>query len=300
MNEITYRQAKRSDINRLMLLINTQYARKKSHAYFEWQFFDSPLPTALFVAIANKEIIGMFGLQKKILSNGLKIGQLIDLLILPRYRGRKIFSTLADKTINFFSDLDGISVLPNQNGMHACKKKLGMKNIAKIDTLFLDIGGFSLNNFLNRKNNILNQPNDRLIEFSKDEIWRKWRFGLCPEFKYKKISLDKNNFTIIKIFKDPKTKIKYGDIVDIKFIRNDENKFIELFKITAEKIFNDDISFITTWALPHTSTFKLLSILGFKSRAQERYFCLKIFDKKFNELYNINNWGLTQADTEML
>jgi N-acetylglutamate synthase-like GNAT family acetyltransferase len=291
---ITYRTAKKSDIGQLVNLMNGEYARQKNARYFLWQFFQPAQPSTLIVAIDNKKIIGMFGLQKKTLSNKAIVGELIDLLISPDYRDRGIFKTMADKALSKFKNLQAIVVFPNQAGKRACEKSLGMKTIAKIDSLILDTKNFQDHS---DKTNFDKKTINQLIQFKKTYAWRHWRYDLHPDYKYKKIIKDKNNFIIVKIFKDPLTKIKYGDIVDIK-----QEKITDLSILVAranDYFIKKNIKSITTWALPHTQIFQLFNKLGFKPLFQERFFCIKILNNKNKNLYNLNNWQLVQADAEI-
>ena len=140
---ITYRTAKKTDIGQLVNLMNSQYSRKKNARYSLWQFWQPAQPSTLIVALDNKKIIGMFGLQKKTLSNKIVVGQLIDLLIMPDYRGQGIFKTMADKALQKYKGLQALVVFPNQNGKRACEKNFGMKTLAKINNLVLDTKNFS-------------------------------------------------------------------------------------------------------------------------------------------------------------
>jgi N-acetylglutamate synthase-like GNAT family acetyltransferase len=291
---VTYRAAKKSDIGQLVNLMNGQYARQKNARYFLWQFFKPVQPSTLIVAINNKKIIGMFGIQKKILSNKVIVGQLIDLLILPDYRDRGIFKTMAGKALLRFKNLQAIIVFPNQNGKRACEKSLGMKTLAKIDSLILDTKNFQDHS---DKTNFDNKNISQLIQFKKTDTWRHWRYNLHPDYKYKKIIKNKDNFLIVKIFEDPLTKMKYGDIVDIK-----QKKITDLAILVAKAnnyFIKKNIKLITTWALPHTQISQFFKQLGFKPLSQERYFCVKVLKSKNKNLYDINNWQLVQADAEI-
>lgn len=291
---ITYRAAKKSDIGQLVKLMNSQYVRQKNARYFLWQFFLPTQPSTLIVALDDKKIIGMFGLQKKTLSNQMTVGQLIDLLILPEYRGQGIFKNMADKASAKFKNLQAIIVFPNQEGKHACEKNLGMKTIAKIDSLILDTKKKLLHS---AKIGISKKNTDRFVQLKKSGSWQNWRYDSHPNYKYKKIIKDKNNFLIVKIFTDPETRIRYGDIVNVK--QNNLKSLAVLIAKANDYFISKNIKTITTWALPHTQIFGFFMLLGFKPSPQERYFCLKVLDKKFNYLNDIKNWQLVQADAEI-
>lgn len=131
------RLATRADISNLVILQNVQYARKQTPEYFEWQFFSSYYPTICVAAWDNSRLVGMFGVQKRILTDGIICGHLIDLLIDAKYRGQGIFSRLCDYATTCFPDLQALTVLANLSGKNACVKSLGMTNITKLDDLIV-------------------------------------------------------------------------------------------------------------------------------------------------------------------
>ncbi|MFA4818137.1 MAG: GNAT family N-acetyltransferase [Parcubacteria group bacterium] len=292
---IHYRPANRADVDQLVSLMNEQYSRKKTAAYFEWQFFQSVLPTVLMIAEIDNKIIGMFGLQKKFLSNGACVGQLIDLLIAPKNRGQGIFGRLAEKTLSYCNDIQALAVFPNKNGKRACEKNLGMVTIAKIDNLKLT--NLKINNHIKKEN--CSQNNSQLVKLLKDDKWRNWRYNLHPEYSYKKILLDNGSIMMTKIFSDPQTKIQYGDIVETNLMADKFDDFQKLLKLSLTNFLQNDISVITTWALPHTYLYDFFKNCGFTGNLQERYFCLKIIDQDYNDLSDINNWDLAQIDAEI-
>jgi hypothetical protein len=296
-SQINIRQAKTSDIVQLVDLMNDQYGIKKNAAYFEWQFFNSPLTTGLSIAEIDDKIIGMFGLQIKSLNDGHKIGQLIDLLIDQDHRGMGIFKLLYENTLRSFDDLCALMVLSNQSGMNACVKKLDMTVLAKIDDLTLEIDAKSgKKDTPETKNNAKNDLD--LVNLSKTDAWKEWRFQKNPIYKYEEISLRNGSFMTVKIFSDQFNGVKIGDIVDLE-LREDIDDFSELLDRSIGFFQSQNISHINTWALPHTRLFEILRIFGFVSKPRERYFCLKTFDKKFDYLLDINQWQLAQADAEI-
>ena len=288
-NNINYRQAILDDIPELVKLNNSQYNRKKSEDYFVWQFFRIEYPTILIVAECQNVIVGMFGLQKRKLTNGAIFGQAIDILISPKFRGRGIFKKMVDCALNQYINLDGICVLPNLNGKNAVVK-LGWKNIAKIDDMVLE-------DSISKKIRDIEYKKSALTEFDFNESIKKWRFNNHSENMYFYKIIDKNNFSVTKIFQDPITNCKYGDIVFIKYF--DKCFLKDVYLKSVSFLYSKEVGAITTWALPHTYEYKLLIQLGFKQKIRERYFCLNIYNTKFNSLYNINNWRLFQADSEI-
>jgi GNAT superfamily N-acetyltransferase len=292
---ITIRPVKENEIDKAVALMNSQYARKKNVEYFRWQYFDSYFPSVLMGAFDRDELVGIFGLQKKRLNNDTNIGQLIDLLITPDWRKQGLFVRLAEEVYKYFEDLKIFCVLPNLNGKNACEKSLGFKTIAKIDSMVLKNQSLDNDNSSDRSTGDIKQSS--LIAFEKNDEYRKWRFDKNPEYKYDRTTGSNSAFAITKIFKDPVTGDRYGDIVEYDCVNTD--LLSDLFHKTTKELFKTDIKNITTWALPHTDIFQILKKIGFVESPQERYFCIKIFYENLEKFDNINNWHLIPSDAEI-
>jgi len=296
---IHFRRAEQTDIPQLVGLFNSQYARKKGESYFLWQYFNSYYPTVLFCAFAKGKLIGMYGLQKRLLNNGAKVGQAIDMLVSAEFRGKGIFKQLVDKAIQYFQDVDLLCVFPNLNGKNAVVKSLGWKTAGKIDLMcvkpqsIIDISeedsepwGF--------------ERDQSLYRFVYDNGIRKWRFDKHPDYTYHYVSLDdEEKYAVTKIFTDPNDGRKFGDIVEFDCDLGNKYLLTRLFLKSALYLKNRGVDGITTWALPHTQLYGVVRQLGFSELSQERYFCVKVLKRKFDYLYNFNHWHLLQADAEI-
>ena len=161
IDPIVYRIAEESDIPQLVNLINSQYSRKKAAEYFRWQYFDSFYPSVVMCAFMEESVIGMFGLQKRKLSDGVNAGQAIDLLVDPAWRGKGVFAELGVHASGSFKDLDLLCVFPNLNGKNACEKSLHWKTIGKIDSLVLPSSDANLHR-QDRKSTRLNSSHLKL------------------------------------------------------------------------------------------------------------------------------------------
>jgi hypothetical protein len=236
----------------------------------------------------------MFGLQKKQLTDATFVNQLIDLLITPNWRKTGLFNILAEKAFDYFKHIGAYCVIPNLNGKLSCERSLGIKTLIKIDKLVYDI------NKKNNKNESLKTKKLKTtFEFKKNKKFYVWRFDNNPEYSYQKIIINPIFFAYIKIFVDPETKIKYGDIVDIKLDKKNLHRSSELIEKIIGYFKNKKITSITTWALPRTEIYEILTKNGFNPISQERYFCLKIIDNKLKKLNNINNWNILPSDMDL-
>jgi GNAT superfamily N-acetyltransferase len=282
---ITYRQATTADIPSLTELMNAQYARIHTPEYFQWQFFDSYYPTACVTAWDSAQLAGMFGIQKRRLTDGTVIGHLIDLLIAPHYRGQGIFAHACERAIEYFGDLEALSVLPNLNGKNACVKSLGMRSIAKIDDLVLKGAcSYDMTHLP-----AVTSPHSTRLGFTADASFRAWRYDCSPLYRYTPVGS-----SITKTFKDQKNGDEFGDIVD--WI---ETPSPQKIRTACEYLFSTGHKSISTWALPHTDTYAYLRNAGFSHFPRERYFCVRVLQNSKAYLYDVSCWQLVSADAEI-
>ena len=294
---VHFRRAESIDIPQLVALFNSQYARKKGESYFLWQYFNSYYPTVLFCAFANGKLIGMYGLQKRLLNNGVKVGQAIDMLVSPEFRGKGVFKQLADHAVQCFQDVDLLCVFPNLNGKNAVEKSLGWETVGKIDSMCVkpqsiidvSIGDTEPWEF---------EQDQSLYKFAYDNDIRKWRFGEHPDYTYRDVS-NKEKHAGTKIFTDHHDRRRFGDIVEFECDLGNKSLLTDLFAKTCHYLKNQDVEGITTWALPHTELHGVVKKLGFSELIRERYFCIKILNPQHKYLADFSCWHLVQADSEI-
>ncbi|MCX6163328.1 MAG: GNAT family N-acetyltransferase [Ignavibacteriae bacterium] len=291
---VTYRIAVEKDVNDLVDLINSQYNRKYIPEYFNWQYFYSVYPSALMCAFNEDEkLIGMFGVQKKELSNGAVALQAIDLLLKQEYRGKGIFKILGEKAFNFFERVDLYCVLPNFNGKNSIEKSFGWQTIAKINEFVLTVSPDTKANNIEFNEKIILSKN--FVSFNNNCDIRNWRYIKHPIYKYK-IFENGNDIIVTKLFIYPVSNQKYGDIVEYHY--STEN-FNSLFKEAIMYFYEMEVEIIGTWALSHTSLYPVLKKIGFYEIEKQRYFCIKINNHKYDFLNDIKNWNLNQSDAEI-
>ncbi|MBD3409231.1 MAG: GNAT family N-acetyltransferase, partial [Ignavibacteriales bacterium] len=183
VSEIEYRDAEPRDIPELKRLMNSQYARKKDDPYFRWQYFEGAFPTVVKCAFEEGRLVGMFGLQRRILNSGAVAAQAIDLLVDPAMRGKGVFGKLGELAFAKWNDVDLFCVLPNLNGMRASERSLKWKTIAKIDTLLVEP-----DKAISRADEPFEEGDDTALEgFAfDDEIFAR-RFDAPPDYDYERL-----------------------------------------------------------------------------------------------------------------
>ena len=267
-------------------LMNSVYARKKQSDYFLWQYSHTPFPAALYGAFLGKKLIGMIGIQFRSLNNNAQLGLIMDIVVDEKYRSKGIFSLLAYHLIKKHNDLDGFCSFTNTLGMKVCVNKLGWKQVMKIDMKTLNMLKQNKRKSLSRN---LRSKNQVGFLYNKEVL--KWRFESAPHYTYDTIKSGKS-FAKVKLFTDPTTQLVYGDIVYLSHQNMSLRPILEYFK-------KKYVQKITSWALPHTRLFTKLKEKGFTSKPTERYFCLKINNPKYNDLYSVHTWNVFQADSDV-
>lgn len=291
---ITYRIAEEKDVNDLVDLINSQYKRKYIPEYFKWQYFYSAYPSALMCAFNEDEkLLGMFGVQKRELNNGAIALQAIDLLLKKEYRGKGIFKILGDKALNYFEGVDLYCVLPNFNGKNSIEKSFGWETIAKINELVLTVSpDYKGSNIELNEKIILNK---NFVSFNNNSDIRNWRYLNHPFYKYR-IFENGNDIVVTKLFTDPVSNQKYGDIVEYHY---PTKNFDSLFQDALKDFYEKEVELISLWALPYTPSYTVFKNNGFDEIERQRYFCVKINNHKYDYLYDVKNWNLNQSDAEI-
>jgi hypothetical protein len=292
---IIIRPANADDALPFIELMNKYVLRKKNTDYFYWQYINAVNPTALFMAYDRDILAGYCGVKIQPLSNSYLCGFIIDLIIHENYRNRALFFLL-ERAIHEFA-LNNLAVavasLPNHKGMIAHKNLEGWNNLCQVFELIVRprvACAIAQNKSKTPK---------ELISFKKDDRYRNWRYARHPEYKYTYIKLKSGEFAITKIFADPVTGERFGDIVDFECALNNAEILGELFLRAVLEFKEQGLDNVTAWALPHTDLYSALKSIGFKEVPKERYFCVKVIEPKYEYLYDLASWHLVQADSEI-
>jgi GNAT superfamily N-acetyltransferase len=295
-DRLTLRPAAISDAFKFVDIMNSQYSRKKTPEYFYWQYIHPYEPTVLMCAFEANQMCGVFGLKKRKLNNGVIVGQAIDMLIIPAWRGKGLFRELADHALQHFSkELDILCVFANAIGNYAVQRSIGWYHIGTIKTLFLKItgsvsSGFSFDESLKNKS--------VRFYFERNQDYTRWRFDKNPEYSYKAVRVG-DTIAWVKIFIDPITNTRYGDIVDIMIPYASSRRLYDIVYAACKYLQLQGAEFITTWAMPGTLLRSATESIGFAERNQERYFCIKVLNPEYEYLTEFSNWNLVQADAEI-
>jgi hypothetical protein len=275
-----YRLATRADVPRLRELMNAQYARKKTDAYFHWQYFDSAWPTRVMCTVVDGRVMGMFGMQQRHLVDGTRVGQAIDLLLDPSLRGSGAFAQMGERILAEWPDLQAVCVLPNLNGRNAVVRALQWPVLGKVDALDWQTD----QPLAPTMDEVPLPPMPAQLAWNDREL--QWRFAAHPDYRY-----TWHGPVLTKLFEDPLTGQRFGDLVLLQGAPT-------AIRTAALALAAQGVGRVTTWALPHTPLWQALRALGFTPLAQERYFCLRVLDPAVTHLADWRKWSLQPADAE--
>jgi hypothetical protein len=317
MHDVFCRLAVRDDIPRLVELFNAQYARKKDETYFVWQFFESAWPAVMMCAEFDGQVEGVFGLQKRMLSDGTHIGQAIDLLITPQLRGKGIFAELGRLAAAHFPDLRALCVLPNMNGRNACVKSL--KNCVQLGEMVTYICDTRPQNFdpniidtlavsrfdrwVDEVVTAFQRMHPQLTSVKREVHYLNWRFTENPTYHYNLFQVlygrQVFGYLVLKVFKDPTTGQITGDIVDILWAEDNADRLSEMLRFALAYFHDQGVPQSAIWLQTNTILDEVGSEVGFVKTNQKRSFCCKVLDERYAWLKDSKVWFVTLSDSEV-
>ena len=262
--------------------MNSHYARQRPLAYFQWQYFSSPLPVSTVGAFAGDRLVGHFGLQRKRLSDGRTIDQVADIIIDADYRGEGLFPRLWSAVCQGLGGEGPRMVLANPSGKEACVRKLHFQQVAQLDSLALTAG--HLRDVVPEVAEA--SPRYRLVL---DRELLDWRFRRHPLFEYRFFGEEDGSLLVTKMFHHEQ--VKEGDIVYFQ-----GRPLPDLWRRACLELLAEGATQVNCWALPGTAERSLLLAMGFEATApQPRFLCVSSDD---SSLRQAEHWSIVQCDTE--
>jgi hypothetical protein len=302
-SDLIIREALRHDIQDIMALVEPLYHYRRSEQFFIWQCFENIHPTILLVAEENHRIVGMYGIQKILTSNGLAGGQISWINIAKHKRGTGLFAEMGKRAHALFPELDFIFIFANHSAVHACERSLGLNFIGKLNRMILEDKNNQI--FIGAKLEQIDSDtefdifNDRsgFIHFNHDNLYRKWRYAKSSEYKYFKITIDTGEYAIYKCFKENGATMPIvGDIVDFECDLRDAAKLEYLFRAACFHLDRVGAIAVSTWAVPGSPLRGILEKMNFIESDHASYFGIKVIRDNDFALHNIRAWHLVQAD----
>ncbi|MGV8058411.1 MAG: GNAT family N-acetyltransferase [Smithellaceae bacterium] len=293
------RKGTADDIPGMMQLFNTYTTPPKSAYFFHWW---NNTPSVIYCAIEDEELVGMFVVIKRKLTNNLICGVLMGLLVNSDWRGRGLFKELGDKAMAHFDDMDLFCCLTNKVGKKALEKNFNFTAISNIETMVLAINGAKLSSnyqstpitadtrFIN-----FNKRQDDTIMFLADEEFRQWRYKAHPRYSYEMISKGSNEFAIVNKYFDNETNVRYGDIVDFETETLEEMRLLDLINYSRSNL-KKDVEVVTIQAVPDSLLYEVSKKIGFIESNIKHSCCIKVKESCNEYLYDSTKWLIKWGD----
>jgi len=250
-----------SDARAFCILYNSIYSKEITSKYYKWQFFNTPFPSYLVFATENSKVIGSVGVQvKSIMPNSRKVLSVLDMMVDSLYRGKGVFSSLIKQAMLMgekFNPLCAI-VLANKNGMDAICGALDWYCVTKLETMQKELKHFKTPELLENISNqiplyekFLNLFPNNLFHIQHTIEHFNWRFQNHPTFDYIYTCI-KTGYSISKVFTNPITFDRYGDIIEI--VGKDSKSIKKVANLTLRKLnisnkYNLGFNWLWIWLL---------------------------------------------------
>jgi len=297
------RSAMRADIQKIISLVNPLYNYHRDERFFIWQCFENIRPSILLVAKENRDVVGMYGIQRVQTTNGFSGGQVSWINIAKHKRGCGLFTEMATRAQSYFPDLDFVFIFANRDAVHACKKSLGMTFIGTLNRLILKNPAFAppIESQIEiiQTDTIFDEAThqDGFVSFRREESYRRWRYAESTEYQYFKLTVATGEYVIIKLFQKVNSQEPVvGDIVDFECDLLDTRQLKRLFQAACFQLNRMNVAAVSTWAVPETPLRRVLQELGFSESSQDSYFGIKALGNNCSDLFYFNSWHLVQSD----
>jgi len=313
---IKVRSLQLTSVKEFVNLFNRNYERKINPEYFYWRAFESGSNSIFFEARDGGIFCGTFGLQICTAQNlDKKLCLFVDWIIDERYRKSGLLFKFLKVAEEYCvqKKICAMYLFPNDLFGNVLKQLDGWKMVVSIATLegndlesnntfnkvFHTIPLYEKTNFQNISDvirKIIYHTNSIKIDKTPENFV--WRFAKHPIYKYC-LTYNELAFAVTKIFTDPVTGKRFGDIVDFECDLNDKKLLKELFLNASSQLLKLGAESVNTWALPHTTLYRVLKLMGFSETSQERYFCVKVLNSDYENLYDFSHWDIVQSDSEI-
>lgn len=306
---VVYRLACKSseDSIHFCSLYNSTYNKMIDSKYYFWQFFSTPFPSYLFFAELDGVVVGSLGVHvKTLLPQEKKVLSVIDMMISPLCRGKGIFSGLMRTAMLFGDKYSPICavVMANEVGRNAICGSLGWYCVTELETMQMIIADNNAGSKLPKENSKLpsyeklqEAYQNSLCHISHDNDYYRWRFQTHPLHEYTLVRDGFDAYSIIKVFENPETFEKFGDLVEI--VGKDANSIRDVGYRSSEKFSSMGVQKITTWLQTNTLWDGIGMEMCFHGTGQMRYFCVSALGNSESELLDPGIWFLQPSDTEI-
>jgi len=326
LSQIRFRPARRdaADAERFCALSNSLYARLVDTAYYEWQFFDTPFPSLLLLALdAEERLAGTYGFQLREAGlAGARIGWAIDIMVAPAHQKQGLFRALASaarREIERFGPL-GLCVMANQRAAPAHVHGLGWRSPAAVANFACPTAAAGKGN--GHRGPVEMQPIERFLHNDQwPDRWEcppearpklftartarllDWRWLDCPRYRYRAFAAMAGDrpagYLVLKLFPDPGTGERLGDIVDLVWGQPGPEVVQAMLRFALEELRRMGAHRAVTWLETGTVLDEAGRRMGFEDTGQRRYFCCLPLRPEGDPMTEASRWFLTMIESEV-
>lgn len=281
---------KTGDESKILELFELSFGTKLPFKYWEWRYlknphYDNPL---IHLMWDEDKLAGHYALSPvKVVCNNITYltGLSMTTMTHPNYRGKGIFTTLAESVYKEAFNTHGFAVVwgfPNTNSHYGFVDKLNWNDISYVPMLSLminkkaapskrsiiEIRDFNeLPNLPEKKKKI----NPKYCGILRNKEYLNWRFFQNPLNTYKAFTLssEKDSYLIYKEYKGSDETLQI-DIVDYSW-ENTKEATQEYINALISLI-GENIKLINTWALLNSKQHLSFERLGFQPNSPITYY----------------------------
>lgn len=314
---LKYREYRTGDMRYILELFEMSFGKKMNEKYWKWRYLDNVLnKTMIYLATDDEKVVAHYALSPTILyvkGNQFNAGLSMTTMTHPDYRGRGLFTSLANELYNNRAELDVIYGVPNDNSLKGFIKHLNCIHIVDIPVFEIDLRNKETSYFTENTTDIFEVKSfDYKFDELFDDIRKKydvilsrkaqtlnWRFFDNPVNEYTVLAMENETkvlgYIVMKEFISSDTKI--GDIVDVLAL--DEDIFLELIYQAIGLFKKKNIPVIKIW-INDLNYIDRLKGIGFYENNEKYHFIVKNnSNKDIMEINDYFRWYITMSDIDI-
>ena len=247
----------------------------KNSSYLDWLYKDNPIGNFIGIdAVENENLIGQVGgIPQEFNFNGekIKILQSINVCVDSNYRGKNLFSEMANR-LEIYAKGQGFSfiiAIANEPASYVWKKSINMNLLSPLDAL-IGFGNLDLNEYKSQSNHFFQIWNKKNLNWRANNPHNK--INMCN--KGNKIQLTSSSInSLVKIF----TFVDNNDY-QLSFNKNEFNFFPKLFLGLVPNIKRKFFIKIPNFLKPSPLNFMYKDITGSQNKIEKNYIFLSYID----------------------
>jgi hypothetical protein len=316
------RLAEAGDCDAFVQLYNATYRRKVDSRYFHWQFLDRRAQAFLILAESDGRIVGAHGGRVhagRVLAGTVPLVQGLDVMVVDEFRSKGAYT---QGMMPFFLQLArqrGAAMayaVGNTRSWPLLTRVLGWNLVARIETMTREVSaqrsprpalGFERVPFLEDEDSEILRRfrlcHPGLLVVGREPASLNWRFAASPVYRYDLFRVTRGSarfaYLVLKVFEDPATGERCGDIVDLLWIEDEPDALVEMLQFAMGHFHGQGVTRAAMWLRTNTVLDEIGRGLGFAETAEGRYLCCKGLDPEHRRLEEARSWYLTMADSEV-